>query len=443
MKPKIGIIGFGRFGKVLYRLLKNDFQITVYDADSAAFSGEVLDNETKKANNPGEVYESDTVFFAVPIEYFGKVISSHKKYFKNHLLIDVLSIKKYPAKVFKKYLEGTNSRALLAHPMFGPDSSKQGFAGLTIVMDKFTANENEYSFWKTYFAKKGLNIVEMSADKHDQLAAMSQGVTHFIGRLLDSFGFKPTPIDTLGAKKLNEVMEQTCNDSWQLFSNLQNYNPYTREMRIKLGTSYDKIYNRLLPERINPDYLIYGIQGGVGSFNEQAILDYTKRKNIKKYQIKYLYTTKKVLSNLHKGNIDFGLFAIHNSVGGIVEESAKAMALYKFKIVEEFAIPVQHFLMKRKDVDFEKIKTIMAHPQVFLQCRKTLAGKYSSFKLKSGKGNLVDTAEAAKALAENRLPENIAILGPKTLATLYNLDIVAENLQDDKTNNTSFFLVKR
>ena len=77
-------------------------------------------------------------------------------------------------------------------------------------------------------------------------------------------------------------------------------------------------------------------------------MEYVKSKNIGNYKVKYLYTTEKVLRNLNKGNIDFGLFAIYNTIGGIVDESTYAMARYKFKIVYEFAISIAHCLMKRK-----------------------------------------------------------------------------------------------
>ena len=81
----------------------------------------------------------------------------------------------------------------------------------------------------------------MSANEHDSLAANSQGVAHFIGRLLDSYGLEPSTIDTQAAKKLLEVKELTCNDTWQLFSNLQNYNPHAAKMRNKLGEKFDEL----------------------------------------------------------------------------------------------------------------------------------------------------------------------------------------------------------
>lgn len=438
----ISIVGFGRFGKTLYFLLRDDFEIILFDINQKVYEGVGLTKNTICAKEIKEIYRADVIFYAVPIDVFEKVIANHKHYFKNHLLIDVLSVKQHPAHVFRKYLKGTKVQALLTHPMFGPDSSKEGFAQLPLVMDKFLANNNQFIFWKNYFSNKELRVIEMSAKEHDKLAATSQGVTHFIGRLLEEFKLKPTQIDTLGAKKLHEVMDQTCNDTWELFLNLQNYNPYTKQMRIRLGKAYDKLYSKLLPEQINFSFITYGIQGGRGSNNEEAIQYYLKQAGIKKYKIKYLYRSENVLSALNRGDIDRGQFAIYNSVAGIVDESIQAMGKYKFKIIEQYAIKISHALIIRKDAKFSEITKIMTHPQVLAQCKNTLARKYSHLQQTSGEGEFIDQSRVAKYLSENKLPKNIATMGSKVLARLYGLKIIEDNLQDAKENYTSFLHVK-
>lgn len=430
MKKRISIIGNGRFGQTLFRLLKDDFEISIY---------------TRSGNVSIEkIYESEVIFYAVPIASFEEVIKTHKKYFKpQHILIDVLSVKMHSAEVFEKYLQNTKTQALLTHPMFGPDSSKNGFENLPIILDKFKSNEQTYNFWKTYFKGKKLVVIEMSAKEHDKLAANSQGLTHFIGRLLGEFGMESTAIDTIGAKKLLEVKEQTCNDTWELFLNLQHYNPYTKDMRIRFGAAYDKLYRKLLPKQKSSEYITIGIQGGRGSFNEEAIHYYLQRNNITKYRIEYLYTSEKVLEALHEGIIDQGQFAIFNSIGGIVNESIHAMAKYKFNIVEEYAIKIAHTLMIQKDATLQDITTIMTHPQVLAQCKHTLTQKYPNLKQTSGEGELIDHALVAKHLAEGKLPKHIATMGSKVLAEIYDLKIVESDLQDLKENYTSFLLVER
>lgn len=438
---RVSIVGFGRFGKVLYQILKEDFVLTLFD--QKCINTEGLAKNTVVAKSIKEIYDSGVIFFAVPISSFEKVISQHKKYFQDqHVLIDVLSVKMHPARIFKKHLS-KNIQAILTHPMFGPDSSKGGFYQLPLIMDKFMANDETYKFWKEYFKKKKLLIVEVSAREHDKIAASSQGLTHFIGRLLNTYYLRETSIDSLGTKKLLEIVEQTCNDSWQLFTDLQHYNPYTKQMRLRLGDIYDRLYNKLLPKQLNPKFIIFGIQGGKGSFNEEALQYYLKQNGITKFRVKYLYTAEKVLSALHKGDIDIGQLAIHNAVGGIVDESIEAMAKYKFKIIKQFAIKISHALMIRKDAKFSQVTTIMTHPQVLAQCKATLANKYPHLKQTSGEKELIDHAVVAKYLSENKLPKYMATMGSKILAKLYNLQVVEDNLQDAKENYTSFMQIAR
>lgn len=437
MTNNITIIGYGRFGPTLHRLLQDDFDVLIY-------SRKPIEGNVMQTQDLQKAYENKTIFYAVPIHVFDEVIKEHKQYITDdHVLIDVLSVKLHPKTVFEKYLTQTKTQVLLTHPMFGPDSSKDGFENLPIVLDKFKTNDETYAFWKSYFEKKKLHVIEITADEHDRLAANSQGVTHFIGRLLDELELKSTPIDTVGAKKLLEIREQTCNDTWDLFTNLQHFNPYTKPMRLRLGEAYDKLYNKLIPKQVSKDCITIGIQGGKGSFNEEAVQYYLQRNKIKDYKIVYLHTTENVMRELHEGTIDEGQFAIHNSIGGIVYESVEAMAKYKFDIIEQFAIKISHALMVKKGTALKNINTIMTHPQVLAQCKNSLSQKYEHLKQTSGEGELIDHALVAQALSEGKLPATIATMGSRVLADLYNLDIIEDNLQDLHDNYTSFLLVKR
>jgi len=441
---QISIVGFGRFGRTLYRLLKDDFEIVLYDGQQIKPGSVKFTKNTSLAKSLSEIYDSDTIFYCVPISQFEAVIKAHEKYFQpRHVLIDVLSVKLHPAKVFKKYLAGSQTQAILTHPMFGPDSSRGGFEGLPIIMDQFRANDKTYGYWKNYFKSKQLKVIELPAEKHDKLAANSHGLTHFIGRLLEEYKFEATPIDSLGAQELLDVKTQTCSDSWQLFTDLQHYNPYTKKMRLKLGDAYDKLYNRLLPEQIDTDCLTIGIQGGPGSFNEEAVTYWLQRSGITNYHVKYLHTSEEVLAALHAGDVDRGQFAIHNSIGGIVGESIEAMARYKFVIVEEFAIKIAHALMIRDDAVYSEVTTIMTHPQVLAQCKTSLPQKYPHLRQTSGEGELIDHATVAKHLSLHKLPKHVATMGSKVLADIYGLKIIEDNLQDAQENYTSFLLVSR
>ena len=76
---------------------------------------------------------------------------------------------------------------------------------------------------------------------YDRQAAITQGVTHFLGRVLKDLGVAPSAVATVGYRRLLEIVDQTCNDPWQLFLDLQRFNPHTREMRERLGRSLEAV----------------------------------------------------------------------------------------------------------------------------------------------------------------------------------------------------------
>lgn len=192
------------------------------------------------------------------------------------------------------------------------------------------------------------------------------------------------------------------------------------------------------------DRVRYGIQWGHGSFNEQTLKKYIQEKDITEYEIAYLFTTEHVFQSLKTWEINYGLFAIHNSAWSLVDESLEAMSKYAFTICEKIETLIQHTLMKRKDTPLAQLKTIMAHPQVFLQCKENLATHYPHLTMKIGEWDLIDTAKVAEALFKGEIPSNYAVCGPEWLAKLYDFEIIARNLQDLKDKNiTQFLLVEK
>ncbi|HET6980036.1 MAG TPA: prephenate dehydratase domain-containing protein [Pyrinomonadaceae bacterium] len=191
-----------------------------------------------------------------------------------------------------------------------------------------------------------------------------------------------------------------------------------------------------------------GIQGGLGSFNEQALKSYLQRKNISdaEVEINYLYTTDRVLGNLISGEIDLGQFATENSIGGPVKETLVAQEKYsfhdRFDVIDRYSIQVVHCLMVHPDTTLEEVDTIMTHPQVLAQCRNTIARNYSHLALKEGEGDFVDPARVGEGIATGALPKTVATVSNRLISEAWGLRIVDQNLQDRADNFTTFVLVK-
>ena len=233
---RFGIIGFGRFGNILADILSSKNEILIHD----------LSKISKNFQNVSlyEVVKCEILFIAVPIREFEEVIKSLREYkLQNTTIVDVCSVKTYPVEVMKKYLPD-NLGIIATHPMFGPDSYGP-YRELKMVMHSVRDVHNQYDKLKMIFESKSISVVDMTPENHDRVAAMSQGITHFIGRALSQSGISSTSINTLGFNELLGVVEQTCNDSWDLFKDLQNYNPYTVEMIEKLEGGIKIVRNQI------------------------------------------------------------------------------------------------------------------------------------------------------------------------------------------------------
>ena len=234
----IGIIGFGRFGKVLANILQKGFGIKAYDPKPIReFPGvEFTDLES--------LLKEKVIFVAVPIRHFEslvKEISPHLS--EGTTIIDVCSVKTHPVKIMENNLS-ENIGIIATHPMFGPDSFISNNR-LKMMMNNTRDAHDQFNFWRQFFTDQGIDVMEMSPDQHDRMAAQTQGVTHFLGRMLKEYGIRKTTIDTQGFRDLLDLVDQTCNDTWELYTDLQLYNPYTDDMIDKLKLATASLDNRL------------------------------------------------------------------------------------------------------------------------------------------------------------------------------------------------------
>jgi len=233
---RVSIMGFGRFGATLHSLLSKGFEVDVYDKTS-------INNPEINEVTILEALKNDIIFIAVPIRDFESIINEIKNDISGQkTVVDVCSVKVFPKDVMLKNLPAEID-IIATHPLFGPDSLKD--SGSVMTMESVRDNYERYNFWKNYFNSQNIIIEEITAEEHDMMAARSQGLTHLIGRVIDDFGTNQTRIDTEGYKVLHKLVNQTCNDSWELFEDIQNYNPFTKKMVSELNESFKTISEKI------------------------------------------------------------------------------------------------------------------------------------------------------------------------------------------------------
>ncbi|MBI9103607.1 MAG: prephenate dehydrogenase/arogenate dehydrogenase family protein [Spirochaetales bacterium] len=230
----IGIYGLGRFGSFWGREIahygsQNGWQVKGFSRNPERGTPEGVIRVEEE-----ELLSSDVIILCNAISSMESVLGKISTFIKpGTLVMDTCSVKVHPTSLMNDLLaEGVN--ILGTHPMFGPDSGKNGIAGLPIVVSPVRAPLKVQSQWKEIFRDMKLDVKVMTPDEHDLEAAFTQGITHFIGRVLGRLDLKPSPIGTMGYRELIKIVEQTCNDPEQLFLDLQKFNPHTEEMRLQL-----------------------------------------------------------------------------------------------------------------------------------------------------------------------------------------------------------------
>lgn len=139
---------------------------------------------------------------------------------------------------------------LCTHPMFGPESGKDGWTGLPFVYDKVRigTEESRVSRCEKFldiFAKEGCVMTEMSCAEHDRHAAGSQFITHTTGRILEKLKLESTPINTKGYETLLDLVENTASDSFDLYYGLFMYNKNALEELEKLDLAFESLKKEL------------------------------------------------------------------------------------------------------------------------------------------------------------------------------------------------------
>lgn len=237
---KIGVYGLGRFGSFWAASLAKSYPVVGYNRSPL---------RTPPVGVPvvplDELFSCDTLILCVAISSFRQVLKEIAPFLKPGVLVmDTCSVKIYPASVMEKILP-QEIEIIATHPMFGPDSGKDGITGLPLVFSPIRCRAATSDLWRSLFQDMQLHVIEMSCDQHDREAAYSQGITHFIGRVLDELHLAPTQLATLGYRRLMSIVEQTCNDPIQLFYDLQRYNPYAHDMRLNLTQALDTMLSVL------------------------------------------------------------------------------------------------------------------------------------------------------------------------------------------------------
>ena len=231
-RTPLGLIGLGAFGQLAARHLAPHFTVRAYDpAPDAAMRAAALGVESvdlaKAAGCP-------VVVLAMPVQALEDVCRQIAPLLADGaLVLDVCSVKVRPMQTMRTLLP-PRVRVVGTHPLFGPESGREGVAGLQIVLcrDPDHGGPADVACVRDFLSGRlGLQVFEATPEEHDRTMAVVQGLTHLVAKVLSRMNAANQPFTTLSFDLMMQSADMLRNDSDQLFRAIEQMNPYAGDVR--------------------------------------------------------------------------------------------------------------------------------------------------------------------------------------------------------------------
>lgn len=153
--------------------------------------------------------------------------------------------------------------------------------------------------------------------------------------------------------------------------------------------------------------------------------------------IKFVTGFEKVFDAVDRGDAPYGVLPVENSAAGTVAQVYDLMVRRDFRIVKALKLKVNHVLLGVRGTRLDEVREVKSHPQALAQCSRYLKA-HTSWRAVAD----VNTAIAARDLAASG-DRTIAVIASRACAELYGLDILADDIQDERFNYTRFICISK
>ena len=233
--PEISVIGLGRFGTFwanhLSRFYGYDINLKSIDENSKI---QISDLETSLSK--------DIIFLTIPISKMESFIKENSHLLrKKSVVVDCASVKQCVVNWLENYIPNDVYFAS-CHPLFGPDSAKLGLKDKQISLIPGNIPYQKYKQIVDIFSDDlDLNILNISAEKHDELMAYNLSLIHHLGRTFHKMEIFKLPLLMAGLEKLNHISEVVMNDSDELFNDFYKYNKFAKNIKSNFIDSFNSL----------------------------------------------------------------------------------------------------------------------------------------------------------------------------------------------------------
>ncbi len=174
--------------------------------------------------------------------------------------------------------------------------------------------------------------------------------------------------------------------------------------------------------------------GPLGTYSEEAAL---KQFGLGKTAL-VCGSIDEVFRAVEANQVDYGVVPVENSTEGAIGLTLDLLLSSSLKICGEITLPIHHCLLS-KQTDISQISHVFSHTQSLAQCHEWLSKTLP----KAEREAVTSNARAAQMIHDLVSTDGTfaAAIASKRAAELFNLNVLAENIEDDAKNTTRFLVL--
>jgi prephenate dehydratase len=144
-----------------------------------------------------------------------------------------------------------------------------------------------------------------------------------------------------------------------------------------------------------------------------------------------------VFKTVARGKAERGIIPIENSLTGSIHQNYDLLLDGNLCITGEIFLRVAHCLIANHGVRLRDVKRVFSHPQGLAQCSRHLKKMRNVERVP-----VSNTAVAARTIKDRQLLDAAAIASLQA-AIDYDMNVLAQNIEDNKANITRFIILGR
>jgi prephenate dehydrogenase len=227
MVVQVGVLGYGRFGSALGRLLvEGGLGVRAYDPDASVppeHAARSIDDLTQGA---------DFVVVSVPVPHMPAALGALRGHLSpSQIVFDVGSVKVRPVAAMRDVL-GQAVPWCGTHPLFGPVSLALAERPLRVVLCPAPEHPAAAARVRALYERIGCEVIEQTPEGHDRVMAYTHALTFFVAKgMIDAGAGMEVPFAPPSFQAISRTIETVRSDAGHLFAAIARDNPFAAEAR--------------------------------------------------------------------------------------------------------------------------------------------------------------------------------------------------------------------